>query len=73
MPRGTRHVLTGVLIESRTGLILRVDGGGEWRLDAGHRARAHLGARVALQGVRVGFDELSVTRIALATQSSAHE
>lgn len=63
MPMGTHHELVGLLLEARGNLILDVDGGGTWRLDADWRARRLLGMRVKVVGVRDGFDLLAVTRI----------
>ncbi len=63
MPMGTRHEVTGLLLEHRGGLVVEVDGGGTWRLDAGWRARRLLGLRVRVVGIRDGFDLLAVERI----------
>ncbi|MBX9846767.1 MAG: hypothetical protein K2Z80_33650 [Xanthobacteraceae bacterium] len=63
MPQGTRHVLTGLLLEHRGGLVLNVEDGGTWRLDVGRSARRLLGERVRVEGMRDGFDLLAVKRI----------
>ena len=64
MPRGTSHVLDGLLVEDgRGGLELRIDGGGTWRLDAVGRARSLIDRRVRVEGVRSGFDLLDVAVI----------
>lgn len=63
MPRGSRHIETGMLLEGRHGLVLRRDEGGEWRLDAPLRAQRLVGRRVRVDGVRDGFDLLAVTAI----------
>ena len=64
MPRGTRHVVEGLLLRSAAGgLVLRADGGGEWRLDAGWRARRLVGRRVRVEGLRDGHDLLAVEQI----------
>jgi Protein of unknown function (DUF5818) len=63
MPLGTRHELIGVLLEHQGGLVLDVDDGGTWRLDAGRGARRLLGQRVRVEGIRDGFDLLAVKRI----------
>lgn len=63
MARGTHHELTGILLESRGLPVLRVDDGGEWRLDIGQRYRDLLGLRVQVTGKRSGFDLLDVERI----------
>jgi hypothetical protein len=66
MPRGTRHTLTGLLDWTERGHILRVDGGGVWTLDPDRALRKWLGKRVTIEGVRTGFDFLSVERITAA-------
>lgn len=65
MPRGARHVVTGRLLDARRGLLLllEVDGGGEWVLDAPSRAYKLVGHRVAVEGARSGFNMLDVDRI----------
>lgn len=63
VPRGSRHLETGILLEGPFGLILRRDDGGEWQLDAPVHARRLLGQRVRLEGVRDGFDLLAVQTI----------
>ena len=67
MPRGTTHVVVGRLANREGRWSLRVDGGGEWRLDLGwrqgRRARSLAGRRVHLDGIRDGFDLLHVTRL----------
>ena len=60
MPMGTRHRVTGVLLEARRGLVLKMDGGGIYALDAEVSARALLGRCVTVEGVRSGFDRLDV-------------
>lgn len=68
MPIGTHHTETGWLNEHNGQLVLRVDGGGRWRLDVGlilsWQARRLLGKRVRVEGVRDGFDLLVVRTIA---------
>ncbi|MEC3909699.1 DUF5818 domain-containing protein [Sphingobium sp. CR2-8] len=66
MPRGTRHELTGILLEGDFYPVLRVADGGEWRLEIAKTWRPLLGKRVAIIGVRDGFDLIAVERIALA-------
>lgn len=70
MPMGTRHVETGRLNAAGADLVLRLDGGGTWRLDAGllarWRARALVGRRVTVVGTRIDFDVLSIDRMSLA-------
>ena len=65
MPRWTRHVEEGLLLEQRGGLILQRDDGGRWRLDADRKAaEKYLGDRVRVEGIRSEFDLLDVSRIA---------
>jgi hypothetical protein len=67
MPKDTRHVETGLLLEGQrpANLILKRDGGGVWQLDASAAVWAYLGRRV--RGVRAGFDLLEVDHVELAT------
>jgi hypothetical protein len=65
VPRGSRHVETGLLLQGRDGLVLRRDGGGEWRLESSRKAERYVGRRVRIEGIRDGFDLLAVQRIAL--------
>jgi hypothetical protein len=64
MPRGTFHIETGLLLEQRGRLILQRDEGGTWRLSADPGAYKLVGRRVRLEGIRIGFDLLDVTRVA---------
>ena len=68
MPRGTRHTLTGTLRRTRLGYVLEMDDGGVWRLDVGWGSRVGrcIGQRVAIEGVRSGFDLLDVYRLRAA-------
>lgn len=63
MPHGTRHRVTGILNPGRRLAVLRVDGGGRWRLDLPACVGAHYGHRVIVDGVRDGFDVLLVERM----------
>lgn len=64
MPRGTSHELTGILLEGDGCFpVLKVPDGGEWRLECTKRWRHLLGQRVAVNGVRDGFDLLAVTHL----------
>jgi len=65
MPRGTQHVLTGTLCWTRRGYALRMDDGGQWRLDLPGPADRHIDRRVTLERIRSGFDLLDVHRIGL--------
>lgn len=50
-------------MESRRGLVLEMDDGGYYELDAGGAARRLLGMRVTLEGTRSGFNLIDVDRI----------
>lgn len=63
MPRGSKHDEQGLLLRERGFLILRRDDGGRWRLEADPEAEQFLGQRVRIEGVRTGFDLLSVERL----------
>lgn len=71
MPRGTSHDLIGLLLREGCSLIMRVDDGGEWRLDAPGRASRLVGRRVRVTGTRDGFDLLGVTHIAAVGHTGA--
>jgi hypothetical protein len=53
-------------MDSKRGLILEVDDGGVYALDADRGARKLLGHRVIVEGVRSGFDRLDVEWIGAA-------
>lgn len=63
MPKGTREELTGLLLAGDCYPVLRVAGGGEWRLDISRRYRHLLGQRVCVTGLRSDFDLLDVDSI----------
>lgn len=63
MPRGTRHELTGVLLGGGFHPVLRVQDGGEWRLDMSQSYRHLMGLRVRVVGIRENFDLLAVEEI----------
>lgn len=67
MPVGSRHVEVGRLNRSGADFMLRLDGGGVWRLDAGliagWRAGRLVGRRVRVVGTRIGFDVLCLDSI----------
>lgn len=63
MPCGTCHDLTGILLDAGRFPVLRVDDGGEWRLDVGRRYSHLLGHRVRVRGKRSDFDMIDVERI----------
>lgn len=66
MPMGTRHRLTGLLMESARGPLLHMDDGGIYALDLDRSAMALLGQRVTVEGVRSGFDRIDVEWIGKA-------
>ncbi|MEA1015332.1 DUF5818 domain-containing protein [Sphingosinicella sp. LY1275] len=63
MPIGSFHSETGLLLRQRGKLILQRDNGGRWRLEAVAEAEHYLGQRVAIEGIRSGFDLLEVIRM----------
>ena len=60
MPDGTRHRVTGRLMKAKRGLLLEVDDGGVYALDADPDAAELIGERVTIEGTRNGFDRLDV-------------
>lgn len=65
MPRGTIYGEIGLLVRQGPALYLRLDGGGQWRLDSVPiRAWKWIGRRVTVEGERDGFDLLAVRQIA---------
>jgi hypothetical protein len=60
MPMGTRHRLSGLLLQSPRGLLLQVDDGGTYVLETSNSAKSLLGHRVTVEGTRCGFDRLDV-------------
>ena len=70
MPLGTRHRVTGRLLTSMRGLIVKVDDGGVYALDADSDATKWLGRLVTVEGVRSGFDRLDVEWIGAADMVS---
>ena len=68
MQMGTRHRLSGRLMSSPRGLILKIDNGGPV-LDADRSARKLLGQRVTIDGRRSGFDRIDVDWIGPASPS----
>lgn len=63
MPRGAAHEETGVLLDDGIYPVLRLDGGGQWRLDPNCRYRHLIGQRVRVFGIRADFDLLDAKRI----------
>lgn len=63
MPLGTTHVEEGLLQLDKDRLMLRLDGGGRWRLSADATAYPLAGGRVRINGVRIGFDLLDVRNV----------
>ena len=66
MPLGGSLTLEGLLLAEGRQLVLRIDDGGLWRIEAGQAARKLLGRRVLVVGTRDGFDLVAARRIALA-------
>ena len=67
MPKGARHVETGILRPGRWGYSLQMDCGGVWQLDVSGSARRYRGKRVTVEGTRSGFDLIDVHHIRLAS------
>lgn len=63
MPRGTEHVLTGILRRGRWGYALQMEGGGMWQLDVIGSADRYLNTRVTVEGRRSGYDLIDVRRL----------
>lgn len=63
MSLGSNHDEHGMLLREGRDLVLMRDDGGRWRLDADPGADKLLGHRVRVEGTRIGFDILSVTRL----------
>jgi hypothetical protein len=64
MSIGSSECLMGYLNEGQFGLfVLRVDGGGQWRLDADRTAQGFLGKHVKITGRRSDFDVIDVDSI----------
>ena len=63
MPIGSRHVETGWIDLEDGWPVLRLDGGGRWRLDGPSRLWRLRGRRVVVEGVRDDFDLLAVRAI----------
>lgn len=66
MSFGSRHRETGQLTTSARGLILELDDGGIYALDAEPDATDLVGHRVILEGTRSGLDRLNVEWIGRA-------
>lgn len=66
MAQGGRHRITGRLMEAKRGLVLELDDGGVYALDADPTARDLIGLRVTVEGVRRGFDRIDVEWIGRA-------
>lgn len=63
MPLGSRHEEVGLLRRDGAQVMLVRDDGGVWRLDGPEELSDRLGRRVAISGVRIGYDRLEVERI----------
>ena len=60
---------TGMLVQSDDCLVLRVAGGGHWKLDDHGGVAALLGRQVEVKGSRSSFDALACERIWLAGEA----
>jgi hypothetical protein len=63
MPLGTSHIEEGLLQFEKDRLVLRLDGGGCWRLSADLAAYELVGRRVRVYGLRIGFDLLDLRNV----------
>lgn len=68
MPMGTRHRVTGRLSSSERGLLLQMDDGGVYALDADTATHVLVGQRVTVEGTRSGFDRIDVDWIGAASK-----
>jgi hypothetical protein len=63
MPKGARHIETGILRPGCWGYSLHMDGGGIWELDTTRPMRKLLGQRITVEGTRAGFNLLDVNKV----------
>ena len=63
MPLGSRHREEGVLLRDGNSVILQLDDGGRWRLEPSAEVEQDLGRRVQVEGVRSGFDVLTIEKL----------
>ncbi|MBY0583751.1 MAG: hypothetical protein K2P68_12650 [Sphingomonas sp.] len=65
MPRGTRHIETGTLgwDASNRLHVLHIPGGGHWYLAMPGRTARLIGHEVTVEGIRLGFNMLDVSRV----------
>lgn len=68
MPLGEPLEIVGVLLRDGAEWVLRVDGGGRWRLDLLKQPRSLVGKPVRVRGVRGGFDLIDVDAVVAADQ-----
>lgn len=73
MSRGTHYELEGLLLAGNIYPVLRIDGGGQWRLDLPSRYHKLIGRRVRVTGRRSEFDMLDVERIVILGQCAPHK
>lgn len=67
MPKWVPVEVVGILMQDTHGLILELPGGGWWRLEDIWRVKSSLlGTRVTIKGTRIGFNVISVDKIAPA-------
>lgn len=70
---GSRHCVTGRLMQARRGLVLEIEDGGVYALDLDRPVEDLLGQRVTVEGARSGFDRLGVEWIGSAPPRDAPE
>jgi Protein of unknown function (DUF5818) len=63
MPRGTTHIIEGLLLEGAIYPTLLPDSGGQWQLDLTWNYHKLINRRVRIEGIRSGFDMLDVTKV----------
>ena len=70
--RGDHHKLEGILLDGKSPLhpILRLEDGGEWRLDVNRPFKSMLRHRVRVEGIRSEFDLIDVTFIEITSSVS---
>ena len=68
MPIGTRYIVTGILRRAAFGYVIELEGGGKWQLDVGRgrAARRCVDRRKVVDGIRLGFNALTVNHIETA-------
>lgn len=54
---------TGFLVDSAQGPLLKVSGGGMWRIEPSRAVNRLIGEHVKVEGTRAGFNDLACERI----------